>query len=291
MTNLLLGSSNLQNSTKLFDEEKKEEQHLAASEVKAIPDPINSTSTHMSSSEFLGHLAQLDTTQPGNLEGLLLKTQLRSAAYIPELIPIGSHHGLEYFVGITDVELPSPHEDDIDSVNSESFPEVETSNGSSQAESPELYPGLFHFKPQNIASSSTSEPIKGLTTEPATEQTLQSIIEPTKPTTEHTTKPPEYGFALGRLRHQSPDDSHSKDTGFYVICDAYDTSIWIAFDFESYGSFGEREKIEPRFGDAYGQFPGDENKNIGLQKLYAADWKMKKPLSLYREEFFRRGCR
>lgn len=67
-----------------------------------------------------------------------------------------------------------------------------------------------------------------------------------------------YGFGLGRLYHKSSFKmAHMEDTGFYVLCNAVDKSIWIAFDFEPYGETGEIKPVQPEYGNPYGRLPED----------------------------------
>ena len=100
-----------------------------------------------------------------------------------------------------------------------------------------------------------------------------------------------YGFGIGRLHHKMPTVSRPEDTGFYVICNALDKSIWVAFDFEPYGETGEIEIIRPEYGDPYGQLPGRKpNLVIGVQRLFGKDWMAERPLSLDRGDPFTSGA-
>lgn len=99
-----------------------------------------------------------------------------------------------------------------------------------------------------------------------------------------------YGFGLGRLYHRLPKAVHMEDTGFYVICNAVDKSIWIAFDFEPYDETGTINSIHPELGCAYGDIPLDTEKwEIGIMKLYGKEWTTKRPLSLDGGDPFRNG--
>ena len=90
-----------------------------------------------------------------------------------------------------------------------------------------------------------------------------------------------YGFGLGRLYHSTSTATDAEDTGFFLICNAVDKSIWAAFDFEPYGETGDITPVEPQYGDPYGQLPSDTQKLvIGAMKLFGKEWMAKKPLSL-----------
>ena len=99
-----------------------------------------------------------------------------------------------------------------------------------------------------------------------------------------------YGFGLGRLYHESSTSVGIEDTGFYVICNAIDKSIWVTFDFEPYGETGEITPVQPECGDPYGELPLDTQKmKIGLMRLFGKEWIGRKPRSLDGGDPFRDG--
>lgn len=99
-----------------------------------------------------------------------------------------------------------------------------------------------------------------------------------------------YGFGLGRLYHKTSNAAGMEDTGFYVICNAVDKSIWVAFDFEPYGETGDINPVQPEYGDPYGELPLDTQKMvIGIMRLFTKEWTTKKPLSLDSEDPFCNG--
>ena len=59
----------------------------------------------------------------------------------------------------------------------------------------------------------------------------------------------DYGFGIGRLHHKRLDASQTQDAGFYILCNAVDKSIWVAFDFEPYGETGDVNQVKPEYGD------------------------------------------
>lgn len=82
-----------------------------------------------------------------------------------------------------------------------------------------------------------------------------------------------------------------EDTGFYVICNAVDKSIWLAFDFELYGETGDINPVQPEYGDPYGELPVDTQKMvIGVMRLFGKEWTAKKALSLDGGDPFRNGA-
>ncbi|KAI9889058.1 MAG: hypothetical protein M1814_005847 [Vezdaea aestivalis] len=90
-----------------------------------------------------------------------------------------------------------------------------------------------------------------------------------------------YGFCIGRLYHKLPGAVWREDTGFYVICNAVDKSIWVAFDFEPDAETGDIQPVRPEHGEAYGLLPNDDqNLVIGIQMLFDKGWTARKPLML-----------
>lgn len=63
-----------------------------------------------------------------------------------------------------------------------------------------------------------------------------------------------------------------EDTGCYVICNAVDKSIWVAFDFEPYDETGNINSVHPECGVPYGELPVDTQKMvIGVMRLFRKD--------------------
>ncbi len=72
-----------------------------------------------------------------------------------------------------------------------------------------------------------------------------------------------------------------EDTGFYVICNAVDKSIWVAFDFEPIAETGEIAPVWPEYGYAYGKLPRDtQNMVIGIMRIFGREWTARRPLFL-----------
>ena len=88
-----------------------------------------------------------------------------------------------------------------------------------------------------------------------------------------------FGFTLGGLLYKFYDMSEPEDAGFYVICNAVDKSIWIAFDFKPYSELGYLSPIRPKNRDEYGTLPtyvhGGE---VGAMKIVGADWTTQQPV-------------
>lgn len=100
-----------------------------------------------------------------------------------------------------------------------------------------------------------------------------------------------YGFGLGRLHHKSSEAADMEDTGFHVICNAVDKSIWVAFDFEPYGETGDINPVQPEYGDPYGGLPLDTQRmEIRIMRLFTKVWTAQKPLSLDGGDPFRNGA-
>ena len=82
-----------------------------------------------------------------------------------------------------------------------------------------------------------------------------------------------------------------EDTGFFVICNAVDKSIWVAFDFEPYGETSEINPVRPENGDHYGELPEDKEKmTIGMMKLFTQEWTAEEPLFLDGGDPFHNGA-
>jgi hypothetical protein len=100
-----------------------------------------------------------------------------------------------------------------------------------------------------------------------------------------------YGFGLGRLYHKISNEVYMEDTGFYVICNAVDKSVWVAFDFESMAETGEIDPVWPEYGQAYGKLPRDtQNMVIGIMRIFGPEWTARRPLSLNDGDPFKNGA-
>ena len=85
--------------------------------------------------------------------------------------------------------------------------------------------------------------------------------------------PLEYGFTLGRLFHQGPDDPTPDDSGFYVLCNLIDKSIWIAFNFRPIDAITCGPIIiAPERGHEWGYLPDRTKTDIGALQLFDGQW-------------------
>ncbi|KAG7010054.1 hypothetical protein G7Y79_00001g003260 [Physcia stellaris] len=211
----------------------------------------------MQSREYLDFLATVDTANPGETENFLNATQSQPWDKLPDLIPIGSHAGVRYFIHSCDLEI-----------------QQDWSAISGQKHDPELFAGVSQTP--NRDDSKIYPGMSKYTAKQYGTDTLSDL---------------NYGFGLGRLHHQLPNDPDTDDTGFYVILNAVDRSIWIAFDFEPHDDTGEIRTVMPEYGYEYGQLPGDEqNQMIGVQRLFGGDWTLQQPYSLDRGDPFTSGA-
>lgn len=220
----------------------------------------------MQSSKLLEDLAAVNTMNPDKLQDFLLATQVQPSANLPECIHIGSHYGVQYFVKSSDVEIPQdlpsggrPSAEENGFAGIRPTDDDSSSVGTPSSGEAELYSGMLAFTARSIPSGNPKD------------------IELS------------YGFSIGRLYHKMPDSLPPQDTGFFVVCNAFDKSIWVAFDFEPYGKTGDIEPVRPEYGDPYGQLPGDKEVVIGIQKLFSGDWTAKKPFSLDHGDPFKNG--
>ena len=107
-----------------------------------------------------------------------------------------------------------------------------------------------------------------------------------------------FGFGLGKLYHREASkaepsfDEDLEPTGFYVICNAVDKSIWLAFDFEPINFYGDNtEYVRPERGDEYGKLPGDQDGLVvGVVKLYDRSWRLQQPPTLLKGDPFREAA-
>ena len=223
----------------------------------------------MQASEFLTVLANLNTAEPEDLQDFLDATQAGSSAYLPKPIPIGTHDDVQYFIKSSDKTIhqntafatisPARADDIFDDIST--YQAKSVSGGQSMTTDPDF--GSPAESGDDIYGISTSE--------------AKSV-----PIGQSITTDLHYGFGLGRLYHKSSSKAaHMEDTGFHVLCNAVDKSIWVAFDFEPYGETGDINPVQPEYGDPYGRLPGDkQNMVIGIMRLFGTEWTAKNPLSL-----------
>ena len=260
----------------------------------------------MQSSKFLEDLARVDTANEYEFYDFLNATQIQPSANLPKDIPIGLHYGVQYFVKVSDIDVPQLRSDMTLWVEQDVFAGMRPTDDGSSAGTPQKEDGssvgtspseALPLSPLTVGSPTGSPRPGGSPTEsprPGDAELYSGMfvfipysIEHHKPTTIDLS----YGFGIGRLYHKVPDALQPQDTGFYVLCNASDKSIWVAFDFEPYGETGDIEQVRPEFGDPYGQLPGDkEELVIGVQKLFSGDWTAKKPLSLDHGDPFKNGA-
>ena len=259
----------------------------------------------MQSSKLLEGLAAVDTANPDKFQDFLDAMQIQPSTNLPEYIPIGSHCGVQYFVKSSDIEIPQ----DLRSARRPSaeedvFAGIRPTDDDSSAGTPQEEDGSSVGTPplpleyENPAGTLPPSPPEGdspVGTPPPRDAQLYSgmyfFTARSIPSGRPTIIDLSYGFGIGRLYHKMPDALQPQDTGFYVICDAFDKSIWVTFDFEPYGETGDIERVRPEYGDPYGQLPGDkEELLIGAQKLFSRDWTAKKPLSLDHGDPFKNGA-
>ena len=222
----------------------------------------------MQPSEFLTALAALNTANPDDLQDFLDATQAQYSANLPKPIPIGRHNGIQYFIKSSDKAI---HED---------F----GSAAISPAKAGDVFYGISTYEAKSISGgqSTTTDPDYGSPAESGHDFFGISTSEAKSvPLGQTITTDLNYGFGLGRLYHKTSTMPYMEDTGFYVICNAVDKSIWIAFDFEPYGETGDLKPVQPEYGDPYGRLPRDPQEMvIGIMRLFTKEWTAKKPLSL-----------
>ena len=223
----------------------------------------------MEVSQFLAALANLNIADPEGLQDFLDDTQAKSSTQSPKPIPIGTHDGVQYFIKSSDKTI---HQDT-------------TSATFSLARTDDIFDDISIYEAKSVSGgqSTTTDPDFGSPAEsrndmygvPAS-QTKSVPIGQIIATDLH------YGFGIGRLYHKSSSKAaHMEDTGFHVLCNAVDKSIWVAFDFEPYGETGDINPVQPEYGDPYGKLPEDkQNMVIGIMRLFGKEWTAENPLSL-----------
>ena len=230
----------------------------------------------MQVSEFLTALADLDTADPEDLQDFLNATQAQPSANLPKPIPIGTHDGVRYFIQSSDKTV---HQD----ISSATIPPARIGD---------IFYGISAYEAINVLGSKsiTTDLDFGSPPESGDDFYGTSASEAKRvPIGQKISTDLNYGFGLGRLYHRtSSDAAHMEDTGFYVICNAVDKSIWLAFDFEPYGETGEINPVQPEYGDPYGKLPLDkQNMVLGIIKLFGKEWTATNPLSLNGGDPFR----
>ena len=232
----------------------------------------------MQPSEFLTALADLNTANLDILQDFLDATQARSSANLPKPIPIGTHDSIQYFIKSSDKTV---HQD----FSPAAIPPAKTSD---------VFYGISTYEAKSILGdqSTTTDLDYGSPAESGDDSYGIWVSEAKSvPVGQTITTDLNYGFGLGRLYHKSSNAADIEDTGFYVICNAVDKSIWVAFDFEPYGETGDINPVRPDYGDPYGGLPLDTQKMvIGIMRLFTSEWTARKPLSLDGGDPFRNGA-
>lgn len=246
--------------------------------IDALPKSSKPLPPEMQPSAFLTALADLDTANPDILQDFLDATQARSSANLPKPVPIGTHDGIQYFIKSSDKAV---HQDS-------------SSAAITPAKAGAVFYGISTYEAKSVlgGQSTTTDLDYGSPTESGDDFYGISASEAKSvPVGQTITTDLNYGFGLGRLYHKISNAVDMEDTGFYVICNAVDKSIWVAFDFEPYGETGDINPVQPEYGDCYGELPVDTQKMvIGIMRLFRKEWTAKKPLSLDGGDPFRNGA-
>lgn len=247
--------------------------------IDALPKSSKPLPPEMQPSAFLTALADLNIADTDTLQDFLDDTQARSSANLPKPVPIGTHDGIQYFIKSSDKTV---HQDS----SSAAIPPAKTG---------EVFYGMSTYEAKSVlGGQSTSTDLDyGSPAESGDDFYGISVSEAKSvPVGGQTiTTDLNYGFGLGRLYHKISNAVDMEDTGFYVICNAVDKSIWVAFDFEPYGETGDINPVQPEFGDPYGELPSDTQKMvIGIMRLFKKEWTTKNPLSLDGGDPFRDGA-
>ena len=187
----------------------------------------------MPASDFLSALADLNTANPENLQNFLDATQVRSPADLPEPVPIGIHDGVQYFIKSSDKTVQQDP-------SSAAIPPAKIGD---------VYYGISTYEAISIPGGE-------YTTNDLDNRSPHEIGDLPIGQTMRTGL--SYGFGLGRLYHKLPEEAHMEDSDFYVIYNAVDKSIWVAFDFEPYDETGEINPVQPEYGDPYRRLPLDK---------------------------------
>jgi hypothetical protein len=92
-----------------------------------------------------------------------------------------------------------------------------------------------------------------------------------------------YGFGLGALMSQpnTPSGNTEKppleETGFFVVCNAIDKSIWVTFDYTPFRQANSEFRVEP-LPPTWGLLPEDDSLQIGTMRISLPEWWKKTPL-------------
>ncbi|MCJ1344923.1 hypothetical protein MMC31_003128 [Peltigera leucophlebia] len=246
--------------------------------IDALPKSSQPLPPAMQPSAFLKALADLNTANPDILQDFLDATQAQSSANLPKPIPIGTHDGIQYFIKSSDKAV---HEDS----SSAAIPPAKTG---------EVFYGISTYEAKSVlgGQSTTTDLDYGLPANSGDDfYGISAAKAKSSPVGQTITTDLNYGFGLGRLYHKIPNAADMEDTGFYIICNAVDKSIWVAFDFEPYGETGDINPVKPEYGHPYGELPVDTQKMvIGIMRLFRKGWTAKKPLSLDGGDPFRNGA-
>ena len=250
-----LGYGNLLRIRNLSTEGKLQETAQLKQKLETLRAATKPAPPKLQPREYLDLLATVDTANPREVENFLVATQSKPWDNLPELIPIGSHAGVQYFIHSCDQEI----QQDWSAISGakhdpELFPDV---SRPSKQDASKLYPGMSHYTAKQYGTDTPSDL--------------------------------SYGFGLGRLHHQLPHNPDTDDAGFYVILNAVDKSIWIAFDFEPFAETGGVDTVRPEYGHEYGRLPGDEQM-IGVQRLFGGEWRLQRPYELDRGDPFASGA-
>lgn len=265
MTDVYLGYSNLLQTVQLPTQKALQQLQQIQQKIDTLPKSSKPIQPGMQPSKFLKALAELNTANPDTLQDFLNATQVWPSANLPKPIPIGTHDSIQYFIKVSDKTV---HQD----------------SSSAAIPTREVFYGIFTYETLSILrSQSTTTHLDYDSLAKNADDSYESFVSEAErvPLGQTIITDLKYGFGIGRLYHKTSKAADMEDTGFYVICNAVDKSIWIAFDFEPYGETGDINLIQPEYGDPYGTLPLDTQKMvIGVMRLFTKEWTARKPLSL-----------
>jgi hypothetical protein len=99
-----------------------------------------------------------------------------------------------------------------------------------------------------------------------------------------------YDFDLERLCHKISNEIYMKNIDFYLICNAVDKSIWVAFDFESMTEIDEIDSMWSKYDQVYEKLSRDtQNMMIEIMRIFESKWTARRSLSLNDEDLFKNG--
>jgi hypothetical protein len=97
-----------------------------------------------------------------------------------------------------------------------------------------------------------------------------------------------YDFNLERLCHKFPNEIYMKNIDFYVICNAVDKSIWIAFNFGSITEIDEIDSMWSKYDQVYEELSRNtQNLMIKIMKIFESKWTARRSLSSTDEDSFK----